>query len=397
MKKNILILLIIFISFSFIYLISKDNVITFNSFEEFKPVEYDEETFILFYPDDKGGTRGVQVNENNDILQEYYLDNKYIYIGNYSEQIGNEESIYLNHILDVNADYLLKYNYINNVFTKEYLKVEKPYRILPYSFYGENVIIPIQNYEGETYIYDYTNDYMYEQIPYDLYASNIITLQESKESINIKQGNEILFTYDKLKNEYEEYKDYDKYYSEFYNYDEYSEYFNQSERMPKAFYKISYSTPKGDVFVNPYNTNDFYKINNEELQYAFTLNLGEYSYLYDVYHINENETILTFVTGEVYYINNNTYETKLITDGKSDKDYIENYIYEIMYKDDKYLYVTYDINKGDKYEDENINKDILVFDKKTYELVNTLTFELNESTMDNGTLSLLNFIKVQAI
>ncbi len=351
----------------------------------FKPTVYDEDTYVLFYMTEDLLIKGIQVDSDSNVLEEYTIDAEYPLFMEYSHIYDNDEIVFFDLFgrFETGEDsYLLGYNYKNGEFVKKYLPISEEYKIRDYTLVGKNLIFPIQNSSEEVFFYDYTNDILYDKAPVDMTDGGLITIGETEEKIYFNTYYDYICEYDKVERRYKKYDDTKKYYKAFYNNRKNYEtiYVDKLDRKsPYITYNFFYPTYNNEIIVNPYGIYDYYKITDDDVEYAFTIE----GTVREIFYLNDEEVIITYKEGPVYKINNETYEVELIADGKSDKEYIENYVYNVMYEDDEYIYVTYRLEKYQEYrgniDEEQKITEILLFDKDTYEFVNKLTFNTEDS------------------
>ncbi len=359
-KKKIFIIVLILaliIGSIFGYIKIKNKPIVFNNFMEFEPKSYKEETFVYFISDGKGETEGIQVNKEGKVLKKYLIEMSLSPMISFSEQKGNNEEVFIETTyFDTNEIY--KYNFNENKFSKEALPLDEKYLIYSDAFYSDNVLTIITDGENN-YFYDMSNDKMYSPIPYRLAKSEYIEdvensqyiysrpsytkIVENSEYIYYMDKDNIPFEYNKITNEY---KRYDDYFKRFYNF----------------FIPLDDS-----VVVMPEGETSFYQIKDGELNYLFDVGseLKNKSGLQDVYYLDNSKVLFSFVNGDAYFINLIDEKINKITEGDN--------VYEVMYADDKYLYIS-DVSA---FNEEKDYATILLFDKFTKRISDTIEIKID--------------------
>ncbi len=347
---------------------NKSRVIEFENIEDFKANDYNEETFLIF-GNDKGDdyTSVEQVNTKNKVKQKYRInesfgfmqfsqtknDYKKIYIGQYG---GREYNIFY-------------YDIDSEKFVKEELPLDEQYEIISDMFYSQNVIVILQDDFGKKYIYDYTNDILYNEIPPDFepVASTIVT---EVDDFIYYISNDCIVEYSKNTDEYNLYGFVNNYSDE--------ELENKTTFDGEFDFFSPFFIPYEDsVLVSPISSNYLYKLNDGEFIKKFKYKDETLSYIYDIYYLNDKEVLMSYsevekkedeIRNELYLVNTQDEIYKRLN-----FDYIkDDYSYEFLYEDDEYFYA---FARKPLWE-EDLKSEILVFDKNSFELIYKLTSDI---------------------
>ncbi len=367
-KKITISILVIFILFSItLYYKSKTNIKSFYSFEEFAINKSTEETFLFFsYDTDSEVTEVKEVDIKNKVKNIYTIDD-YLSIMLQFSQIKNDYSkVYINNYDGHGVD-LLYYDFEGNKFIQENLELYKEYSLVSMSFYGGNIILIVEDTLGKYYLYNYTKDILYEEIPYELTLPMYNQVIETKEKIYIIDSYRII-QFDKNTEEFNLFTLPESEIS--YNYDGIVD--------GTELYQNIVIPYKDYVLISPIGSNYLYQLKDNQFTKMFKYKDNSKAIIEDIYFLSETKILLAYDEEDKSQI----YLIDLMEENynKVVRDYInEDYLYEFLYTDDKYFYVSgrrRSISIG-----EGFKREFLIFDRNTYELINIFTTNDNKTEL----------------